>query len=233
MLAVFYGNDAVAVRDAAHRYVLKYVPEGVAYMTIDVDNYAAGAVRDAAGGVSLFGGASTYVIDTPSADEQFAAEVRDMLPALAESSHVFVVIENTLLADVKKVFAKHADTIEEHKRAAERGFNSFSLADALARRDKRSLWMLLQDAFRAGEGSEEIIGILWWQLKALRLASVTASAKEADMKEFPYQKAKRALAKFKDGELTQLSHSLLAAYHDARIGKLDLDLALERWVLGL
>lgn len=232
MLAVFYGNDVVAVRDAAHAYVLKHANES-AVTTIDADTYVTGTLRDAAGGVSLFGGTSVYVIDTPSAAVDFEAEVHDTLPALAASAHQFIVIEQALLADEKKAYAKHADTIEEFKRPAERGFNTFALADALARKDKRTLWLLLHDAFRAGEGSEEIIGILWWQLKALRLASLTATAKEADMKEFPYNKAKRALSKFEAGELTALSHSLLAAYHDARRGALDLDLALERWVLTL
>ena len=51
------------------------------------------------------------------------------------------------------------------------------------------------------------------------------------MKDFSYNKAKRALGTFKEGEVAALSESLLRAYHDARLGKLELDLALERWVL--
>ncbi|MEZ4200484.1 MAG: hypothetical protein R3B69_02735 [Candidatus Paceibacterota bacterium] len=73
--------------------------------------------------------------------------------------------------------------------------------------------------------------MLWWQLKTLRLAQQTNSASEAGMKEFPYQKATRALTNFTDGELTQLSHSLLTLQHESRLGNTDLDQALERWVL--
>jgi hypothetical protein len=72
---------------------------------------------------------------------------------------------------------------------------------------------------------------LWWQLKTLRLAELTQSADEAGVKSFPYDKAKRSLSKFAPGEVVALSESLLRLYHDARAGKRDLILALERWVL--
>ena len=91
--------------------------------------------------------------------------------------------------------------------------------------------MLLQEANAASLRPEEIIGMLWWQLKALRLAKITRTAEEAGMKEYPYKKAKQSLGLFKDGEVEQLSHSLLELYHDAHQGKRDMDLALEEWVL--
>ena len=88
-------------------------------------------------------------------------------------------------------------------------------------------------ARQAGVSAEEVIGILWWQLKTLRLAAVTKSAPEAGMKDFPYNKAKRALGNFSDGELETLSHSVLRVYHDGHAGKTDIDFALEQFVLSL
>jgi hypothetical protein len=82
-----------------------------------------------------------------------------------------------------------------------------------------------------GLSAEEIIGTLWWQLKTLRLAMLTKSAEEAGVKDFPYNKAKRALKNFKDGEIETLSLRLLNLYHDGHAGKCDIDLALEEWVL--
>lgn len=233
MLVVFFGNDTAAVRQAAHEYVHRYVPDETPVSTVDADAYQPGMVAEAAEGVSLFGGASIYIIDMPSGDSAFNEEVQNYLDALAASPHQFIVIEGPLLAAAKKAYTKHADAIEEHKRAAGERFNVFALGDALARKDKKALWLLLTDAFRAGLSGEEIAGTLWWQLKTLRLAAVTNSAADAGMKDFPYNKAKRALSTFADGELTALSEGLLACYHDARLGKLDLDLALERWVLTL
>lgn len=229
MFVVFYGNDVIGVRRAAHEYISD---KGTA-TTIEADNFEPGMIAESAGGLSLFSDSTTYIIDTPSADLKFKEEVESHLAALAESTHQFVLIEGALLAADKKVYGKYAERMEEFKRASDRQFNVFALADALARKDKKSLWLLLHDAFRAGFSSEEIIGTLWWQLKTLRLAAITSTASEAGMKDFPYNKAKRALSKFKAEEVAEKSRELLAAYHDARLGKLELDLALERWVLTL
>jgi hypothetical protein len=53
------------------------------------------------------------------------------------------------------------------------------------------------------------------------------------MKDFPYNKAKRSLRNFKEGELEKLSQTLLAVYHDGHGGKRDIDLALEKWTLTI
>lgn len=229
MLAVFYGNDTHAVREAARSYTQAHA---ALPLSIDSGTYQPGAVMEAAEGASLFGGTSVVIVDTPSQHDDLAREVEENLDALAASAHRFVVIEGPLAADAKKRYAAHAETVAEHKRPAAERFNVFALGDALAARDKKKLWTLLNDAYRAGLSGEEIAGTLWWQLKTLRLADVTSDAAAAGMKDFPYNKAKRALRGFKDGELAALSESLLSAYHDARQGGLDLDLALERWVLS-
>ena len=80
---------------------------------------------------------------------------------------------------------------------------------------------------------EELIGVIWWQLKSLRLADATVSSIEAGMKDWPYSKAKQSLKNFKPGELSILSDSLLTVYHSARAGRVDMGLALERWILNL
>jgi hypothetical protein len=173
------------------------------------------------------------VVDVATAKADFKAELVDNLAALKESPHEFLVIEGALLAPDKKQYAKFADSMEEFKAAATERYNVFAMADSLAKKDKKMLWMQLQEAQAAGLSAEEIIGTLWWQLKSLRLAALTGSATEAGMKDFPYQKAKRALSTFKPGELEALSHSLLAVYHDGHGGVKDIEMGLERWVLGV
>ena len=229
MLALFYGNDAIRVREAAYGSIA----ENVLPVTIDSQSYRPGVVAEASESASLFDDTMTYILDTPSEQTDFKEEVDTALPALAVSPHQFIIIEGTLLAADKKKYEKYAETIETYATTAERRFNAFSMADALASRDKKKLWLLLHEAFREGLSSEEIIGTLWWQLKTMRLAEVTNTAAEAGIKDFPYNKAKRSLRSFSDGELASISHALLDAYHDARLGKLELDLALERWVLSL
>ncbi|HEY0964584.1 MAG TPA: hypothetical protein VGE31_02185 [Candidatus Paceibacterota bacterium] len=229
MLYVFFGTDRTAVRNAAQK-----VSETIGSPTIiDETAYAPGAVASAAQTASLFGGTEIFIIDTPSDDDTFEAEVIGSVAALKESQNTFVIMEHALLADVKKKYGKYAERMEEFSATKAERFNTFALADALAKRDKKNLWVLLAEAQRTGIRSEELVGILWWQLKTMRLANVTRSAADAGMKDFPYNKAKRALGLFKEGEVESLSRSLLALYHHAHQGTRDMDLALEEWVLRI
>ncbi len=234
MYSVFFGTDTVGARQSARAAAATVVADtGALLAVIDGDNYRPGVVADALGSASLFGEPQCYLIDTPSADDTFFTEVVEGLSALKESVHQFFIIEGALLAADKKRYEKHAARMEEVKAAAAERYNTFALADSLAKRDKKTLWVQLQEVRALGIPAEEVIGILWWQVKSLLLAARTSSAAEAGMKDFPYQKAKRALSAFKPGELETLAESLLLVYHDGHGGVRDIDMALERWVLGV
>jgi DNA polymerase III delta subunit len=228
MLKVFYGTDRTKVRDAAQ--VACDLVVGVQTI-IDDSSYEPGQLSNALGANSLFGGEQCFVLDTPSGEEVFFTEVLASLKEMAESQNTFIVLEGGLLADPKKKYAKHANEIAEFSLDKVERFNAFGLAEALAKKDKKNLWVLLSQARANNLRDEEIVGMLWWQLKSLRLAKLTRTAEEAGMKSFPYDKAKRALSGFKDGEVEALSRSLLELYHDGHQGLRDMDLALEEWVL--
>jgi len=233
MLNVYYGNDPVSVRQNAFLKVQELEAQGLQVTHIEAERFGKGMISDAVGATSLFGGTELFILDNPSGSQDFADEVKDHLLELNESPNTFVVIEGTLLAAAKKPFQKHAVVMEEFKKNAADRFNTFAFADALARKDKKSLWILLHEARLSGIALEEVIGVLWWQLKTLRLSAITNSAAEAGMKDFPYSKAKRSLSKFNAGELEKLSHSLLRLQHQSRLGLGELDVSLEKWLLTL
>ena len=233
MLAVFFGDDRKKVRDAATEYIDNNLPENASLTTIEAEEYQAGWLSDALGVASLFGGEEWFVLDRPSQNGEYKEEVESALADLEKSPNTFIVLEDKMLATIKKRYDKHAVLMREFTAAKAAGFNNFALADALAGKDKRRLWLLYQEACLSGVREEEVIGILWWQLKTLRLAKLTSGAKAAGMKEFPYNKAKRSLVKFADNELERLSDTLLALYHDSRAGRRDMDIALEKWILKL
>lgn len=228
MLKVFFGSDRKSTVDAAQEAAGKISAEPIA---IDDHSFTEGQFDDLTTAASLFGEAGVYIIDTPSNNKDLLEECLASLPDMAESVNHFFIIEGTLLAPAKKKYAKHAESVEEFAADKAELFNTFSMADAFARRDKKSLWVLIQEAQLLGIREEEIIGILWWQIKALRLASVTNSAAEAGMKDYPYSKAKQALSKFKEKEMENLANSLLQLYHQGHKGMVDIKLALEKWVL--
>jgi DNA polymerase III delta subunit len=232
MLNLYYGNDVVKARQEALKMVDGIqVAHEVTVHRIESGQFAVGLLAQMLGAASLFGGGELYVLDTPSEDEVFFEALLKVLSEMAESSNYFIVMEGTMLAPERKKFEKHAGAIEEFKKTAETPFNVWAMADALAARDKKSLWVLLQDARRAGLAAEEIIGTFWWQLKTLRLATLTKEAGDAGMKDFPFNKAKRSLSNFKTGEIESLSRGLLKVYHDGHGGVRDIDEGLEEWVL--
>lgn len=233
MFVVFYGSNRGKVRDGATEYIAAHFPADGTLTTIDASDFETGQLADAFGATSLFGGREWFVLDAPSTNPDFVEAVTSSLAELAESSNTFVILEGPLLAPAKKKYEKFAAKLTEFTAEKADRFNSFALAEALAGKDKRKLWVLLQEARLEGLREEEIVGMLWWQLKALRLAALTKSADEAGMKDFPYNKAKRALVKFSDGEVGRLSQSLLEVYHAGHSGTRDMDSALEQWVLEL
>jgi DNA polymerase III delta subunit len=233
MYVVFYGSDRRSVRDAATKHIDTNMPKDASLTTLDASQYISGQVADALGASSLFGGDEWFVLDSPADNEEFTTELKSCLKELAESTNTFVVLEAVLLAAPKKAYEKYTALATEFSAEKVVRFNAFSLAEALASKDKRKLWVLVQEARLTGSKDEEIVGILWWQLKALRLAAGTRCAAEAGMKDFPYNKAKRSLRIFSVGEVDRISQSLLELYHDGHSGIQDMDSSLEQWVLGL
>ncbi len=232
MLHLYYGNDSVTVRERAFTAADKLAAKENARITrIEVNDFAQGMLANLLGAASLWGEREIYVLDTPSEDAAFYIEVVSHAAEMGESTNQFVIMETAMLAPERKKFEKYTAVLEESKREATARFDVFRMAEALSKRDKKSLWVLLQEAKRAGLSAEEIVGTLWWQLKSLRLATLTKSADEAGMKSFPYDKAKRAVSLFKPGELDATSANLLRVYHDGHGGVRDIDEGLEEWVL--
>jgi DNA polymerase III delta subunit len=233
MLSVYFGNDVVAVRTKAFAYITTLEKKSYEVVRIEADAYERGMCAALGGGPSLFSGKKVYVLDTPSDSELFIQELTGLLPEFSKADDMYVVIEGALLSPDKKRYEKVGATLYEHTKTDKDFFNVFALADALARKDKKMLWVGIIEARTHGLSSEEVIGTLWWQLKTLSLAGQTKSAAEAGLKDFPYNKAKRALALFREGEIKRLSQELLAVYHDGHSGVRDIDTAFEAWALTL
>jgi hypothetical protein len=112
-------------------------------------------------------------------------------------------------------------------------FNIFALTDAIGARKKRDAWVLYQKALASGMVPEEVFYKLVWAVKTMLVANNTASPIEADMKPFPYNKAKGNLRNFKAGELEKISQSLVLGYHSARRGIGEIETLVEKTLLKL
>lgn len=233
MLHVYCGSDVVAVRTAALAALAPLEEAGAVPVRLEAETYEPGALEHALGELSLFGGTGVYLLDTPSDDEAFLTVVRARLSDLAGAGDVFVLIESSVTPTYRNELKAIATTFSEHKaEAAERG-NPFALGEAFLARDKKALWVQLITDLRTGAAPEQLSGMLWAQLRAVRLAQLTKTAEEAGMKDYSYKKAKAALRKYTEADLERLSHELLTIYHDAHAGKGEMAVGLERWCLGV
>ena len=115
----------------------------------------------------------------------------------------------------------------------------FEFTDALGARDKKGLWQLYQDALKEEVPSEEVHGILFWQIKALLSALKCRDAGEAGLNPFVYNKAKTYAKNYgknveeADKKLKEMSTKLFEMYHEAHRGKTDFAIALEKFILEI
>lgn len=232
MLYVVYGSDIEKARDKFGALVAslqKKKPDAELFQ-FDSDNWDAARFEGLLSGQGLF--EQKYIVTLVRCLND---EVRDVLKQMHESDNVFLMFEEVLTTKDKKKLEKYAEKIEEHSRTAKKKeeFNVFALTDALGRRDKKKLWVLYQEALRAGKTAEEIHGVLLWQLKTLCAAEKEKTAQGAGLKPFVYSKAQAFLKQFSEGEATLTTERWIDFYHEARLGKGDFNLSLEKAILTL
>ncbi len=164
------------------------------------------------------------------------------LKELAKSENAFVIAESKLakptFEKIKKVAFK-TEVFEELTRSKgnKPEFNIFSLADALGKKDKKTAWVLLYKALRAGITPEQIHGTLFAQVKNMafikRAENEKVKTSELGLHPFVVKKATGFTKNFSQDELEKLSRKLVTIYHDARRGGGELPVALEKFVLSL
>ena len=99
---------------------------------------------------------------------------------MKKSEHIFLIVEDLLPKKIEDKILKQADKVEEVKGSPknvkyEKEFNIFSLTDALADKNNKLLWTLFQKARIAGVSAEEILPILFWQIKTQLLVKLSSN----------------------------------------------------------
>jgi len=186
-------------------------------------------------GQGLFSSKSIIVLDRVFGNEEGKEVILARLKDIAASENVFVLFEGGLDKKTLTKLEKHAEKSQgfDTKETKTERFNVFSLTDALGKRDRRALWVKYQQAKLSGVSDEEIHGVLFWQIKTMLLAAMSGSASEANLNPFVYKKSRGFLKNYTRPELSAFSASLVRLYHDARRGKHELGVALERFILSL
>ncbi len=237
MLYCIYGSDKDKARAKAADLVAalqKKKPDAAFFKMTDED-FTESHLEEYIGGQGLFANKYIVLCDGLFLNKEIKEIVVKRLKDINASQNVFIFREGELDKATLTKIEKNSEKVQEYsfdeKPVKKQEFNVFSLADALGKRDRKSLWVLYRQAKDANVEDEQIHGILFWQLKSLILAQVSRSAAEAGLNPFVFGKAQGFARNFSKEELLVKSGELVRLYHEARRGVHDLDMALEKWIL--
>ncbi|MDO8603875.1 MAG: hypothetical protein Q7K40_00450 [bacterium] len=152
------------------------------------------------------------------------------------SQNIFLVFEPELdkkIGDDIKATSAEVEEFALKKVDYRPDFNIFSLGDALGKRNKKELWVLYQEALTNGLSAEEISGTLFWAVKNIALMKSAKEGDDAGISPFVAKKSRDFAKNYTADEIQNLSRALVTSYHEAHRGGEPMDIAIERFILGL
>lgn len=141
--------------------------------------------------------------------------VYDLLGAMKESPNVFIIDEPFADANRVKKIEKVAEALYDAREEKEKEVSPFSLTNALARRDKKNLWIEWMKIRDRLEG-EAIQGALWWKFQSMWLDAISGRP-----------------SKFSKEECERLGKRIVESSILAHRGEKDLKVELESILLSI
>jgi DNA polymerase III delta subunit len=240
MLYFLYGNDTDKARARAVSLVsdLRQKKPDAAVFKMEGDSFDRFKLEELISGQGLFENRHIVLLSRIFDNVEAKTFLLSRLKEIADSKNIFILRENALAKteaeQLKKIATRHQEFVKKSVIApAKNKFNIFSLADALARRDRKSLWLLYQQALANNVSPEEVHGVLFWKIKVIAAAAAAKTAAPPGQKPFVFNKAKKAAANFAPGEIGRLSAAFVSVYHAAHTGGSDLAVGLEKIILTI
>lgn len=163
----------------------------------------------------LFGQKKTYRITNVESSEEIKKEFFEAIAELGNTPNDMVIVLEKLLVADRKILEKNKKNISITETKAEKksdeSFNAFALGNAFASGDKKKTWMVFQELLTHDDEMEKTHGLVWWKLK--------------DMMQ------KKGL--FSESQLQTMARDLVNAYHESRLGGLNLEKRLELFFLSM
>lgn len=238
MLILLHGNNIEKSRIKLREIIASQTKKNseATHYRIEPDTYDEGVFQEFLGGNGLFQNTFIVVCDGLFVAKNTSEIMFGYVKAMKESHNVFLCIEGVLTKEVLKKIEKYAEKIQEStdtkKENKKEAFNVFALTDALGNRDKKQLWVLYQEALLQGSEPEEIHRLFVWQMKAM-LANHVSDATNSGLNPFVFKKGQGFSKNYTFEELQKKSMDLVILYHEARRGKVEFDIELEKFVLSV
>ena len=209
MLYAILGNDRMNVRKTLEKVLKK---EGDTVRLSDANTSA--DLKTVAQGAGLFGDTKQVVLENVSANKELYEDFLELLEVFAQSEDSFFVCEEKPNTELKRALQTHAVSVDTFALPAkEKDTSVFAISSALKRGDKKTLWVSYRSEVMNGKAPGAILGVLFWGARDMVLKSRDGTSEHA--------KARKYVA------------SLAELPHEARRRGVELEYALERFVLSM
>ena len=224
MIYFFYGKNTDKSRMKARDLIdsLRKKKPDASFFKFDTESFDNAKMQEYIGGQGLFSNKYIVFLDRLCEDKEIKEQFIEKLKEIKESENIFIILEGKIdkvtAGKLEKRSEKfiNSDLTEkeiEEKDNKKEELNIFEIANALARRNKKEIWMIYRQLIDSGKVPEEIHGVLFWKAKTMLLADSV------------YNWKKEELLKFID--------DLITIYHEARRGNGEIEIGVERLVLGV
>ncbi len=223
MIYFYYGTDIDKARIKSHELadsLLKKKPDA-SFFKIDIENFDNLKIEEYIGGQGLFSNKYIVFLDRLCSDKAIKEQFLDKLKEIKESENIFIILEGKIdkvtAGKIEKKSEKFLSfdlgekEIKEKEDRKKEELNIFEIANALARRNKKEIWIIYRQLLDNGKVPEEIHGVLFWKIKTMILSGGSSNWKEDELKAF--------------------ADKLITIYHESRRGNGELETGLESLIL--
>lgn len=202
---------------------------------LNVENWSEGQFEELTASQGLFEKKYIVVLDFILGAKDKRDFVLDKIKEMSESEHWFLILDGKLDATVVKKVEKVAYKSQNFEKTEVKKDNPiiFTITDKLLTRDKKKLWITFVDLINKDIPAEEIHGLLFWAVKNMILASRSKNQKDSGLAPFQYNKSLAGAKKYTEEELQKMSSDLVEMVHLVRSGEGEMEIMLEKWVLGI
>ena len=224
MIYFFHGKNIEKSRVKAHDLIdsLRKKKPDASFFKFDTESFDNAKMQEYIGGQGLFSNKYIVFLDRLCEDKEIKEQFIEKLKEIKESENIFIILEGKIdkvtAGKIEKRSEKfiNSDLTEkeiEEKDNKKEELNIFEIANALARRNKKEIWMIYRQLIDSGKVPEEIHGVLFWKAKTMLIAGGTHN--------------------WEKEELQDLLDKLITVYHEARRGNGEIEIGVERVVLHI
>lgn len=250
MLYFLYGNNREEIQKKTKTLVNSLLEKkpNASFFKIDTENFKEADFEELLFSQALFEQKYIVQVDFVLEDKLIQNYIFKKIKEIASSKNIFIFQEGVLNKETLNKIKKEANKIQEFNEkkekkerlfATEKGgfnlgdFNIFDIATAFGKRDRQALWILYQKTKYKNIPTEEVSGIIFWQIKVLLEVCRVENTQQTDLKPFVFNKAKNYLKNYSEKELRKIASNLISIYHKARRSEMPFDIALEKLILKL